>query len=255
MDRVKSLVLYLQENDPYPCLHLVEASLASLRYCTDGMIPDWLIQSIEKSSGDSQAQHDMGNLLNLGIFEEVSGAEAQGIRLKKKMQPSVEKLVKQLRCCMTLELGSGCIAASKYLSRLADYLLSSDAHVSLRENADDHCLLESDSRVYRLLLTLSPFWLPLATEANSENTCFIAFGPFASQSWDEMYPYYAVREFRSQVGLYDPWSRQKLCLCKGSLPAYIDWFFRDQYNGRFSIPADFCEALHKLGLMRYNDER
>lgn len=255
MGSVKSLALYLQENDPYPFLHLLEASLASRNYCADGVIPNLLIQSIENGSGAPQVQNDMDNLLKLGIFEEVTGAEVRSVRLKEKMQTPVRKFLQQLRCCMMLELGSDCITAREYLSQLKDYLLSSAANISIRKNTDDDCLLESEGKIYRLLLTLSPFWLPLAAEENTENKCVIAFGPFASQSWDEMYPYYAVKEFRSQVGLYDPWNRQKLCLCKGSLPAYIDWFFRDQYNGRFSIPSDFCEALHNMGLMRYNDER
>ncbi len=255
MDVMKRLVLYLQENDPYPCMHLLEASLASRNYCTDEVIPETLIKSIQNGLGNSKVQNDISNLLELGVFEKVNKVQSQGVRLKEKMLPSMEHLIQQLRCSMTLEMGSCCIVASEYLGQLVNYLLSSEADVSIKENNDDYYLLESEGKIYRLLLTLSTFWLPLSMEKKTERESIIAFGPFASQSWDDMYPCYASKEFRSHVGLYDPWSRQKLCLCKGSLPVYIDWFFRDKYKRQFSIPPDFAEALHDMGLMRYNDER
>lgn len=256
MYEIENLMRYLQENKPYPCLHLLEASLASRKYCADGEIPKELIQDIQNVLGDPVVQNEITNLLKLGILEETDMEEGRGVRLKEQMQPSVEDLLSQLRCCLELETDSGCTEASEYLNQLVEYLLYSDAGISVKENKAGDYLLASEGKTYRLLLTLSPFWLPLAAEKNEEEEkCIIAFGPFASQSWNELYPYYDWEEFRGRVALYDPWSREKMSLCKGSLPVYIDWFYRDRYRRRFSIPADFCEALHNMGLLRYNDER
>ena len=83
----------------------------------------------------------------------------------------------------------------------------------------------------------------------------LVFGPFAAQDWGRLYPYYDWEAFRDTIALYDPWRQEKMSLCRGRVPVYIDWFHRDQYQGRFSIPIKFCDVLHQLGLMRYNDER
>lgn len=256
MDRIENLMQYLQEYKPYPCLHLLEASLASRIYCTDGEIPKELIQDIGNALGGPVVQNEIANLLKLGILEEMDTAKGQGVRLKEQKQCSMEDLLRQLRCNMEMDADSGCKEACEYLGQLVDYLLHSDSGISVKENKSDDYLLESDGKTYRLLLTLSPFWLPLAAEKNEEEEQYIlAFGPFAAQAWNGMYPYYAWEDFRSRVALYDPWVRQKISLCKGRLPVYIDWFYRDRYHRRFSIPIDFCEALHNMGLLRYNDER
>ena len=107
---------------------------------------------------------------------------------------------------------------------------------------------------YQIWRTLSPFWLPLAVK-EEDGDRILAFGPFASQDWGGLYPYYDWEAFRDTIALYDPWRQEKMSLCRGRVPVYIDWFHRDQYQGRFSIPVKFCDVLHQLGLMRYNDER
>lgn len=229
--------------------------LASRELCADGVIPKKLIQDLQCVLGDSIVKKVLANLLKFRVFEEMDTEGNWGVRLKEKMQPSLECLLQQLRCGLELEDDSGCRAAGKYLDLLVEYLQSSLSDISVIDRKKGDCLLKSEGKVYRILLTLSPFWLPLAAEKSPEEKCFIVFGPFASQSWDELYPYYALNEFRSRVALYDPWNGQKLCLCKGSLPVYIDWFYRDQCMRRFSIPAGFCESLHHMGLLRYNDER
>lgn len=255
MDGIENLIQYLQENNPYPCLHLLEVSLASRRYRTDGEIPKELIQDIQNAVGTSLVQREISNLLKLDILEEADTAEGRGVRLKEQMQSCVADLLRQLRCHLELETDSGYTEGSEYLEQLVEYLLYSDAGISVKENKKGDYLLESGGKIYRLLLTLSPFWLPLAAEkSGEEEKCTIAFGPFASQSWNEMHHYYDWEEFRGRVALYDPWSREKMSLCRGSLPVYIDWFYKERYRRRFSIPAGFCDALHNMGLIRYNDE-
>jgi len=241
--------------DPYPCLHLLEASVASRELCTDGAIPKELIRDLKCVLGDSVVEKVLAYFLKLHVFDEIGKGENRDVRLVEKMQTSIESLLRQLRCSLELEDAGVFRTAGEYLDRLIEYILSSDKDISVVEGNKGDYLMMSEGKIYRLFLTLSPFWLPLTAEKDPQAKSFIAFGPFASQSWDDLYPYYALNEFRSRIALYDPWNGQKLCLCKGRLPVYIDWFYRDQYRRRFRIPVGFCESLNHMGLLRYNDER
>ena len=137
-------------------------------------------------------------------------------------------------------------------------LPSSDAGKSSVENGatgqDGELFLTVAGERYQIWRTLSPFWLPLAVK-EEDGDRILVFGPFAAQDWGRLYPYYDWEAFRDTIALYDPWRQEKMSLCRGRVPVYIDWFHRDQYQGRFSIPIKFCDVLHQLGLMRYNDER
>lgn len=83
----------------------------------------------------------------------------------------------------------------------------------------------------------------------------LVFGPFAAQDWGRLYPYYDWEAFRDTIALYDPWRQEKMSLCRGRVPVYIDWFHRDQYQADSPSLSSSVTSWHQLGLMRYNDER
>ena len=180
-----------------PGLHLLEAALASWRYCPAGVLPEGLREDLQQALGEEEVQAAVSNLLACHILE-----------------PS-------------------CTVAT---------------------GQDGELFLTVEGERYQIWRTLSPFWLPLAVK-EEDGDRILVFGPFAAQDWGRLYPYYDWEAFRDTIALYDPWRQEKMSLCRGRVPVYIDWFHRDQYQGRFSIPVKFCDVLHQLGLMRYNDER
>lgn len=255
MDSKQTLMQYLQSCTTATCLHLLEAALASDRYRADGHIPRELLSDLQDALGEAAVQKEIATVVKMGILEETAVAEGSGIRLAKRAQPILQALLQEIRCGLTLEIGQTSMEAGTYLAQLVQ-ALSAHADCRLNEQGSDSYLLEWEGERYRLVLTLSPFWLPLFTERDEEAEKYIiAFGPFSSQSWEAMYAYCEEEEFRARCVLYDPWSREKMSLCKGALPVYIDWFHRDHDKTRFTIPAALCDTLHSMGLMRYNDER
>lgn len=253
MDPMERLTQHIQEPAAYLCLHLLEAAVASWRYWT-GEIPGELIDDIRAALGDDLVEQEIANLVSWGILVELHTAEARIFQLKEQLLPDAASLLQTLRCQLELEAGGIRINAQEYLNQLIQYLQFAAEGLSVQETGKDTYRLEWKGETYRFLLTVSPFWLPLATE-REEDQYLIAVGPFAAQSWETMFHYYDVEEFRTRVGMYDLWSQEKMSLCKGPLSVYLDWFHRDKYRGRFSIPTDFCDALNNMGLMRYNDER
>ncbi|MGI6752283.1 MAG: hypothetical protein ACOX4U_06650 [Anaerovoracaceae bacterium] len=256
MDEKKQLIDYLLKSNPYPCLHILEAALATRKYRASEVIPEELIRDIGKGLGEVTTEMEIENLVALGILERINTDDAGGVRLKKEAEIYAADTVSRLSCSLELSIGDQKIKAEDFLDQLIHYIVDTHVVATVKEHKAGSYLLESDDGIYRIQLGTSPFWLPLIAEKDEkEEKYLIALGPFSFQHWEEMYPYYDYEEFKSRVALYDPWSRQKASLCKGGLSVYVDWFYRDRYNGRFSIPGDFCEALHNMGMMRYNDER
>ena len=203
-----------------PGLHLLEAALASWRYCPAGVLPEGLREDLQQALGEEEVQAAVSNLLACHILEEVPGQESSGLRLREEARTTVSAYLRRTR--------------EKVLWRTAQGMVTGER--------------------YQIWRTLSPFWLPLAVK-EEDGDRILVFGPFAAQDWGRLYPYYDWEAFRDTIALYDPWRQEKMSLCRGRVPVYIDWFHRDQYQGRFSIPVKFCDVLHQLGLMRYNDER
>ena len=150
----------------------------------------------------------------------------------------------------SVENGTG----ESYLFQLVQYLQQLEPSCTVATGQEGELFLTVEGERYQIWRTLSPFWLPLAVK-EEDGDRILVFGPFAAQDWGRLYPYYDWEAFRDTIALYDPWRQEKMSLCRGRVPVYIDWFHRDQYQGRFSIPVKFCDVLHQLGLMRYNDER
>lgn len=256
MDIIEKLEEYLEKSNPYTSLHLLEAALATWKYRGNKAIPEELILDIQNALGDSVVQEEIINLLNLSIFERTNIPEEQGVRLKEGIWFSVEDLIRHINCNFELPIsGEVNSNADECLDQFVQYLKSSEPEIVIKEKKKGDCLLELDGEIYRILLSFSPFWLPLTSEKDEEDEKYvIVFGPLSFQHWEKMYRYYDYKAFSDRVALYDPWSMQKMNLCRGKVHVYIDWFYRDELDGRLYIPEEFCEELHDRGMLRYDDE-
>ena len=206
-----------------PGLHLLEAALASWRYCPAGVLPEGLREDLQQALGEEEVQAAVSNLLACHILEEVPGQESSGLRLREEARTTVSAYLRRTRDKVLWRTAKGMVTGETYLFQLVQYL----------QQLEPSCTVATGQDGDRILV----------------------FGPFAAQDWGRLYPYYDWEAFRDTIALYDPWRQEKMSLCRGRVPVYIDWFHRDQYQGRFSIPVKFCDVLHQLGLMRYNDER
>ena len=186
--------------------------------------------------------------------EEVPGQESSGLRLREEARTTVSAYLRRTREKVLWRTAQGMVTGETYLFQLVQYLQQLEPSCTVATGQDGELFLTVEGERYQIWRTLSPFWLPLAVK-EEDGDRILVFGPFAAQDWGRLYPYYDWEAFRDTIALYDPWRQEKMSLCRGRVPVYIDWFHRDQYQGRFSIPVKFCDVLHQLGLMRYNDER
>ena len=188
------------------------------------------------------------------ILEEVPGQESSGFRLREEARTTVSAYLRRTREKVLWRTAQGMVTGETYLFQLVQYLQQLEPSCTVATGQEGELFLTVEGERYQIWRTLSPFWLPLAVK-EEDGDRILVFGPFAAQDWGRLYPYYDWEAFRDTIALYDPWRQEKMSLCRGRVPVYIDWFHRDQYQGRFSIPVKFCDVLHQLGLMRYNDER
>ena len=251
MEQVKE---YLQGHDAIPCLPLLEAARKCWEYCPDGVVPLGLIEDLEQAFGGDAVEQECNRLLRAGLFQAVPGADTTQIRLDYGLQGPCETLLRQMWTQLPLETGTGTVTAGSYLAHLADALLHTGEGITVQDRKEDVLLVTKGEETWRIILTGTPFWLPLTVMDSRRTEKVLAIGPFASLRWDVLYPYCGWEEFRTGIALYDPWHQQKMCLCQGTVPVYVDWFHRDHYHGRFTIPAAFCQSLHEMSLLRFDDE-
>ena len=252
MFSIEDLADYLQRENPYPCLNLLEAAVVCCRRAEDKTIPAALLTDLAVF-GQETAEAEVENLAGLGVLIRTE----QGLLLNPQALPAVSALLNQLKKNLQLSLGSGEETAEGFMLKLVSYLQEAVPGLIVAEYADngDFALLWQEKK-YRLQLAFSPVWLPAAAEeAAGEQTYLALFGPFAAQNWQKMLKYYSYPEFRNFTAYFDPWYRQKMNISRGGLFTYFDWFFRDVYGLKFFIPKEFSLALQNMGLLRYNDER
>ena len=257
MDKFQNLTDHLRQAGPYPCLDLLEAALAGRKYWPGGTIPRALMEDLETALGGEAFEEALRQLTALGILEEEPTSAARAVRLREDAQPAVERLLQNLGWEQRLDLDEDGVTPCTFLEELVSYLRNTGAQIQVLAQEPGFCLLELDGKTYRLLTAFSPYWLALAAEdgeGEREEISVAAFGPFAGRPMGVIDAYFGMEQFREHVTLYDPWAGEKRALCRGSLGVYIDWFYRDRYRRKFLIPADFCQALHDMGLLRYNDE-
>ena len=69
-----------------PGLHLLEAALASWRYCPAGVLPEGLREDLQQALGEEEVQAAVSNLLACHILEEVPGQESSGLACGRKRE-------------------------------------------------------------------------------------------------------------------------------------------------------------------------
>ncbi|GAB6173740.1 hypothetical protein JCM15765_32180 [Paradesulfitobacterium aromaticivorans] len=259
MVSLEALTDYLQNGNPYPCLSVLEAALASARYTPEKLIPEPLLQDLAQCYGEDIIRKEIDWLSKEGILTGQSEKDkVTGLRfVNVETGNSIATLIDQLISSMELQLLDKRMTAETFLVQLVSYLKREISELVL-DTSDEPTkyTLYWQKEKYELQLALSPIWLPVTVgddrEARSHR---VLFGPFAAQGWEKMHKYYAYPQFRSYTACYDPWNCQKMNISKGRLFPFVDWFFRDVYGLKFLIPQPFAEALHNIGLLRYNDEK
>ena len=80
-----------------PGLHLLEAALASWRYCPAGVLPEGLREDLQQALGEEEVQAAVSNLLACHILEEVPGQESSGLRLREEARTTVSAYLRRTR--------------------------------------------------------------------------------------------------------------------------------------------------------------
>jgi hypothetical protein len=241
MSLIDNLANYLDKENPFPALNLLESALVCSRMTGHAVIPMELI-------------NDLNSLFEPNIIE----IETKGLSmLNPDMFDFVSGLLNQYKKNLQLSLNGPEETAESFISKLVSYLTDEVREITLTESIDGLVYqIGWQGKNYRLQIALSPAWLPAVAEDLAGDQVYLAlFGPFAAQNWNIMHKYYSYPEFRNFTALFDPWYRQKMNISRGGLFAYFDCFFRDVYGLKFFIPEKFPSALQELGLLRYNDER
>ena len=70
-----------------PGLHLLEAALASWRYCPAGVLPEGLREDLQQALGEEEVQAAVSNLLACHILEEVPGQDSACGRKRELRYP------------------------------------------------------------------------------------------------------------------------------------------------------------------------
>jgi hypothetical protein len=239
MALIENLADYLEKENPFPALNLLEAALVCRR------MPGQFDQHI--------VEQEIRGLSDIGALRRT----ANGIMLHPEALDPVAGLLNQYKKHLRLSFGSREETAESFLSQLTSYL--AEQVPEMMSTASQDGLVHEicwQAKKYRLQIALSPAWLPAVAEDLAREQVYLAvFGPFAAQKWNIMHRYYTHPEFRNFTGYFDPWQRLKMNISRGGLFTYFDWFFRDVYGLKFFIPEEFSLALQNFGLLRYNDEK
>ena len=177
MEQVKE---YLQGHDAIPCLPLLEAARKCWEYCPDGVVPLGLIEDLEQAFGGDAVEQECNRLLRAGLFQAVPGVDTTQIRLDYGLQGPCETLLRQMWTQLPLETGTGTVTAGSYLAHLADALLHTGEGITVQDRKEDVLLVTKGEETWRIILTGTPFWLPLTVMDSRRTEKVLAIGPFAS---------------------------------------------------------------------------
>jgi hypothetical protein len=253
MSLIDNLANYLDKENPFPALNLLESALVCSRMTGHAVIPMELINDLNSLFEPNIIEIETKGLSNINVFEKIENS----FMLNPDMFDFVSGLLNQYKKNLQLSLNGPEETAESFISKLVSYLTDEVREITLTESIDGLVYqIGWQGKNYRLQIALSPAWLPAVAEDLAGDQVYLAlFGPFAAQNWNIMHKYYSYPEFRNFTALFDPWYRQKMNISRGGLFAYFDCFFRDVYGLKFFIPEKFPSALQELGLLRYNDER
>lgn len=232
-----------QEDMPV-CLAILEAAVMSARM--EHAVPPDLMEMISAFYGGGNVQAVLYDLERLEIL--VEGMP----RLAPDCVRPVSALLADLIGSMELDGRT----VSVFLEELTAYITGKEPGIEVGvSELPGAVALTWEEKQYELLPAFSPFFMPVAADWASEAERYLyAIGPFAGQHWEKLYPYYEHPEFRDYLALYDPWGQRKMNISNGHLSAFLDWFVRDRSGRRFYVEPSFTEAIHDLGLLRYDDE-
>ena len=105
-----------------PGLHLLEAALASWRYCPAGVLPEGLREDLQQALGEEEVQAAVSNLLACHILEEVPGQESSGLRLREEARTTVSAYLRRTREKVLWRTAQGMVTGETYLFQLVQYL-------------------------------------------------------------------------------------------------------------------------------------
>ena len=171
-----------------PGLHLLEAALASWRYCPAGVLPEGLREDLQQALGEEEVQAAVSNLLACHILEEVPGQESSGLRLREEARTTVSAYLRRTREKVLWRTAQGMVTGETYLFQLVQYLQQLEPSCTVATGQDGELFLTVEGERYQIWRTLSPFWLPLAVK-EEDGDRILVFGPFAAQDWGRLYPY------------------------------------------------------------------
>jgi hypothetical protein len=253
MSLITVLAKYLDKENPFPALNLLESALICSRINLNIAIPNELLNDLRSMFEPNIIEDAIKGLSIINVLETTDN----NLSLNSHLADIVCGLLNQYRKGLQLRLNGREETAESFLSKLISYLTDAIPDITLSKSIDDFGYqVNWRGENYRIQIALSAAWLPAVAEESARDRIHLAlFGPFAAQRWDIMHQYYAYPDFRNFTAYFDPWYRQKMNISRGGLFAYFDCFFRDVYGAKFFIPEKFCLALQNLGLLRYNDER
>jgi len=253
MFSTEALEKYLQQENPYPCLNLLESAMVCYKWTEGKTIPAPLLEDLYAMFGEKIVEADAENLVIMKVLVRTE----HGLLLSPKTLASISSLLGEIKNNLQLPLADKKETARAFLIKFVSYLEKHASNLIVSESKDDlEFALLWQGKEYRLQLALSPVWLPVIAENIAETNTYVAlFGPFMAQGWQQMIKYYTFAEFRNYTAYFDPWHCQKMNISRGELFTYFDWFLRDVYGLKSFIPQSFSLALQNMGLLRYNDER
>jgi hypothetical protein len=244
---------YLQQENPYPCLNLLESAMVCYKWTEDKIIPAPLLDDLYYIFGENIVETTAENLITIKVLARTD----HGLLLNHRALMSTSSLLNELKNDLRLPLAEKNETAREFLARFVEYLKRNASDLVISETTNDlEFVLVWQDKEYRLQLAFSPVWLPVIAEKVAAEKSYIAlFGPFMALDWEVMFKYYAYTDFRDHTAYFDPWHLQKMNISRGELFTYFDWFLRDIYGVKSFIPQPFSLALQNMGLLRYNDER
>lgn len=253
MSPLDGLSDYLQRENPYPCLGLLESAMVCYARTAEKVVPGQLLADLGNIYGHETMDVVLADLVLLGALVETN----QGIMLNSESLSYLSSILDRIRNQLRLNIGIKEETTAEFMVKLITYLrFNVPGLEEAKINESSGFVLHWEGAEYRILPALTPAWLPaVAYWAAAKNIYIALFGPFAAQGWEKMAGYYRYPEFRNHTAYYDPWNCQKMNISRGGLFAFFDWFFRDVFRQKFFIPESFALALNDMGLLRLNDER
>ena len=245
MSLIDNLASYLDKENPFPALNLLESALICSRMARYAVIPMELIDDLNSLFDPNIIEIETKGLSDINVFEKIENS----FILNPDMFDLVSGLLNQYKKKLQLSLNGREETAESFISRLVSYLTVEVPETTLTESIDGLVYQISwKGKNYRLQIALSPAWLPAVAEDLAGDQVYLAlFGPFAAQNWNIMHKYYFYPEFRNFTAYFDPWYRQKMNVSQGGLFAYFDCFFRDVYGIKIFIPEKFSSCFTKFG--------